>query len=63
MKQFTETSSDPYDRHHYRVWLRDGSFKDVESYDEAQRFWYSSKTRPKTIDVLQPKRRGSAKGF
>ena len=44
MKQFTETSSDPYDRHHYRVWLRDGSFKDVESYDEAQRVWYSSKT-------------------
>ena len=33
MKQFTETSSDPYDRHHYRVWLCDGSFKDVESYD------------------------------
>ena len=41
MKQFTETSSDPYDRHHYRVWLRDGSFIDVESYDEAQRVWLS----------------------
>ena len=63
MKQFTETSSDPYDRHHYRVWLCDGSFKDVESYDEAQRIWYSSKTRPKTIEVMQPKRGGSAKGF
>ena len=35
MKRFTETNSDPYDRHHYRVWLRDGSFKDVETYDEA----------------------------
>ena len=63
MKQFTETISDPYDRHLYCVWLRDGSFKDVESYDEAQRVWYSSKTRPKTIEVMQPKRRGSAKGF
>ncbi|WP_250398542.1 hypothetical protein [Synechococcus sp. MU1648] len=62
MKQFTETSSDPYDRHHYRVWMRDGSFKDVESYDEAQRVWYSTK-RPKTIEVMQPKRRRSSKGF
>ena len=63
MKQFTETSSDPYDRHHYRVWLRDGSFKDVETYDEAQRVWYSNKTRPTTIEVMQPKGRRRAKGF
>jgi hypothetical protein len=63
MKQFTETSSDPYDRHHYRVWLIDGSFMDVESYDEAQRVWYSSKTRPKTIEVTQPKTRKGATGF
>tara|TARA_Y100000991_G_C21890800_1_gene313621 strand:+ start:700 stop:897 length:198 start_codon:yes stop_codon:yes gene_type:complete len=63
MKQFTETSSEPYDRHHYRVWLRDGSFKDVESYDEAQRFWYSSKTRTKTIEVMQTKAKRRAKGL
>ena len=63
MKQFTETSSEPYDRHHYRVWFRDGSLKDVESYDEAQRVWYSSKTRPKTIEVMQRKERRYAKGF
>ena len=62
-KKFTETSSDPYDRHHYRVWLCDGSFKDVESYDAAQRVWYSSKTRPTTIEVMQPKGRRRAKGF
>ena len=63
MKQFTETSSDPYDRHHYRLWFSDGSFKDVESYDEAQRIWYSSKTRPKTIEVTQPTMRQGGKGF
>ncbi len=63
MKQFTETSSEPYDRHHYRVWFCDGSFKDVESYDEAQRVWYSSRTRPRTIEVMQPKGRKSVKGF
>ena len=63
MKQFTETSSDPYDRHHYRVWLSDGSFKDVESYDEAQRIWYSSQITPKTIEVTQPKARKGATGF
>ena len=63
MKQFTETSSDPYDRHHYRLWFSDGAFQDVESYDEAQRIWYSSKTSPKTIEVTQPTMRRGAKGF
>ena len=63
MKQFTETSSEPYDRHHYRIWLRGGSFKDVESYDEAQRVWYSSRERPMTIEVMQPKVKRWAKGF
>ena len=63
MKQFTETSSEPYDRHNYRIWFRDGSFKDVESYDEAQRVWYSSRTQPKTIEVMQPKERRRANGF
>ena len=63
MRRFTETSTDPYDRHHYRVWFRDGSFKDVESYDEAQRIWYSSQLKPKTIDVTQPRKRKSIKGF
>ena len=62
MKQFTETSSDPYDRHHYRVWLRDGLIKDVENCDEEQRVWYSSKTRPTTIEVMQPKGRRCTEG-
>ncbi len=63
MEHFTDTSLDPYDRHHYRVWLCDGSYKDVETYDDAQRIWYSSKTRPKTIEVTQPKMVRGGKGF
>ena len=63
MKLFTETNSEPYDRHHYRVWFLDGSYKDVDSYDEAQRVSYTSKTWPKMIEVMQPKGRRSAKGF
>ena len=63
MKQFSETSSDPYDRHHYRVWLQDGSFKDVETYDEAQRIWYSTNPLSKTIEVNQPKSQEGRKAF
>ena len=37
MKQFTETSFEHYDRHHYRVWLPDDSCEDVKSYAQAQR--------------------------
>ena len=62
-KQFTETSTQPYDRHHYRVWFSDGSFKDAESYDDAQRIWYASPIKPNTIEVTQPRKRHGAKGF
>ena len=35
----------------------DVSFKDVETDDEAQRIWDSSKTKAKTIEAIQPKTR------
>ena len=57
MKHVTETSTDPYDRQHVRVWLTDMWFKDIETDDEAQRIWDSSKTKAKTIEAIQPKTR------
>ena len=57
MKNVKEISLDPYDRQHVRVWLTDMWFKDIETDDEAQRIWDSSKTKAKTIEAIQPKTR------
>jgi len=63
MDEFTETSSEPYDRHHYRVWLQDGSFVDVESFDQARMVWYRINPRPKCIDIKEISRTKKSKGF
>ena len=63
MDEFTETSSEPYDRHHYRVWFQDGSFEDVECYEQARVLWYRNNPRPKCIDVKERSRIKKAKGF
>ena len=57
MKNVKEISLDPYDRQHVRVWLTDMWFKDIETDDEAQRNWDSSKTKAKTTEDTQPKPR------
>ena len=65
METFTETSSEPYDRHHYRVWLRDGTYMDCEDFDDAKELWRVMHPKPITIEVTQPKGRakGRATGF
>ena len=52
MKSFEDTDPRPYDRHRYRVQFRDGSFKDTGSYAEATDLWYSSRIKPRVIEVL-----------
>lgn len=63
---FIETSSDTYDRHTYRVILKEGDPVPFEFYEDAQNYWYALKHTKNliTIEVLdKPKRRTKAKGF
>ena len=62
MEHFVDTSSEPYDRHHYRVWLRDGTYMDFEDYEDARTLWFAMQPKPRTIEVTQPKGRGKGKG-
>lgn len=58
---FRETSSEPYDRHHYKVTKTDGRSLTVESWEEAQSIWWNTPTSFLShIDVLDKK---EAKGF
>ena len=65
---FTVTSSDPYDRHHYRVEIPTVGHRIVDNYAEATRLWIDARSgQPiQVIDPLPPakekKRRGSHQG-
>ena len=45
-RYFTETSSEPYDRHKYKVIYHSGDFgneyKIVDSWEEVQEIWWNS---------------------
>ena len=58
---FTESSSEPYDRHHYQVIKTDGKSLTVESWEEAQSIWWNTPSSFLShIDVLDKK---EVKGF
>ena len=50
---FTCTSTEPYDRHHYRLNFRDGTHRIYESWDLVQAEWFQRlPTSLSHIDVL-----------
>ena len=40
-RYFSQTSDEPYDRHHYRIVCQNKSFV-VESWDEVQEYWWNN---------------------
>mgnify|MGYP004189766919 CR=1 FL=1 len=60
VKYFTETSSDGYGRHHYKVVSNDGRSVVVEDYESVRSIWWNSKYLSH-VEVLDIKKGG--KGF
>ena len=56
-----QTSTKPYDRHHYKIICKDQSFV-VQSWQEVQEYWWNRRGfNPPVIEVIdKPK---SKKGF
>ena len=64
---FSQTSNEPYDRHHYKIVYSTKTFV-VESWDEVQEFWlnncHSSLFDGTVIHVIdKPKPKKQSKGF
>ena len=62
---FKETSSEPYDRHHYTINYNKQSVT-VKDYELAKHMWYQLAQQGilATIDVVDPpKDKGGGKGF
>ena len=60
-RYFSQTSDDPYDRHHYKIVHKDHSFV-VKSWDEVQEWWWNNCRLPTfnavvhVIDIPRPKK-------
>ena len=64
-RYFSQTSNEPYDRHHYKIVYKDRSFV-VESWEEVQEYWWnnSHKFELPVIEVIdKPKTNKKSKGF
>jgi len=67
METFTQTSHEPYNRHHYRLYLKNGKNIIFEDYEEAQAYWFTYSQVPDYLDVIEvidkPKEKVKSKGF
>jgi|TARA_B100000287_G_scaffold257007_1_gene241628 hypothetical protein len=55
---FTETSSESYDRHQYKVVGKQGKTVILDSWQEAQELWWNSAPILSHIEVLDRKETG-----
>ena len=62
-RYFSQTSDEPYDRHHYKIVCQNKSFV-VESWDEVQEYWWNKSNLfvPSVIEVID-KPKPKSKGF
>ena len=64
-RYFSQTSNEPYDRHHYRIVYKDRSAV-VESWEEVQEYWWNNSRRFElpVIEVIdKSKTKKKSKGF
>ena len=66
-KWFSQSSDEPYDRHHYRFVYSDGQSKIFESYERAQQEWFNLpkvfKSRIEVLDIKNKKQKNLKGGF
>ena len=61
---FTTYSTDPYDRHHYKVSFKNGDSIIVEDYDMVKAMWFQSKNDVAGVEIIDPKsKKKRGKGF
>ena len=60
---FTVTSSDLYDRHHYKVVSQSGDTITVDNWEDAAIIWWNKKAFLSHIDVLDKPKPRNVKGF
>ncbi len=59
-ERFTQTSNEPYLRHHYKVVYSNGKNVVVDNYTDVHQLWV--KTKPDYIEVLDIKQKKQSSG-
>tara|TARA_Y100000592_G_C5312134_1_gene240670 strand:+ start:314 stop:493 length:180 start_codon:yes stop_codon:yes gene_type:complete len=52
LKTFTTTCEKDYDRHRYKLVLKDGKDVVLEDYEQARAFWYQFRNQLDHVEVL-----------
>lgn len=66
---FTCTSDAPYDRHTYRIYLKNGKSIDFDYWEQVQEYWFMNSQIPdylgviEVVDKLKYKENKKKKGF
>lgn len=61
---FTTYSTDPYDRHHYKIYFKNGDSIILEDYDLVKAMWFQSKSDVESVEIIDPKpKKKSGGGF
>lgn len=60
---FSETSDGPYDRHYYKVLLKNNTIKKFDYYDDARNFWFQNSRIPDFLDIITVHDKSTKKGF
>lgn len=55
---FTSTSTDPYDRHRYKLWCSDRSVKIVDDYQQVIEAWWNYPQYADHVEVIDQKTKG-----
>jgi hypothetical protein len=53
METFAQTSNEPYNRHNYRLYLRNGKVLNFIHYEEAQAYWFNYSQVPDYLDLIE----------
>jgi len=62
---FTCTSADPYDRHNYEVFLKNGKKVMFDNWEDVQIYWFTNNNIPDYLDyvIAKDKKKVKSKGF
>jgi hypothetical protein len=65
MTNFTQTSDLLYDRHKYKLYLKDGNPIIFDNWEDAKLYWFqkSSLDNLNYFEVLDKKQKSKSKGF
>ena len=67
IEHFTQTSDLPYDRHIYRVHMKNGKYLDFDDYMNVQNVWFQYAkqflSHVEILDIQNKKRKKNNRGF